>query len=490
MITLVSCFYPLQGNKSSKNYLELAEPLMNCSLPLIFFSDNHKVIEWVNKKRGTNPTFLHLVSMDDISFFDDKELLEDRMKEYTIFNRNLEKDTTPYILLQLAKMDFIQRALDINPFKSSFFFWIDFGIQHCTQATPEEWKEMEKDLELCCTNHPDKIHHLKICPVQKPKNETWKVFFQHIYHHVAGGLFGGSIDSLEFYTREFKKLWNEILEEGWFQLDEAIFTILTETFPEKFRFWYGDYDGIIRNIQVSRSSFPLIFKNIQYYLDSRNYNEADKLLSTIEPSNEIQTLKFLELLIQNDFYLKNGMFGETLSRYLCKSLLPISFLRRQLQNLMYYKKDPRFYEIMLAAFSRTSIEKWRVYKEKTPKLIYMNQSKEFPFLQLHHENIVASFRKQFLPSKNPVICDFYALLESPVLPLVFLWTHIPFEKDLIELCGYLERNYESLDFCFAYLVPDSKTERPDHPRLLYFSFPFLNSGDEAKIINAWMKILF
>ena len=39
----------------------------------------------------------------------------------------------------------------------------------------------------------------------------------------------------------------EILEDGWYQIDEAVMTIVQRENRDLFIFYYGDYEGIIAN---------------------------------------------------------------------------------------------------------------------------------------------------------------------------------------------------------------------------------------------------
>jgi Bacterial protein of unknown function (HtrL_YibB) len=44
--------------------------------------------------------------------------------------RNPAKDTEEYMVLQNAKIQFLKEAIDLNPFESTHFAWIDFNISH------------------------------------------------------------------------------------------------------------------------------------------------------------------------------------------------------------------------------------------------------------------------------------------------------------------------------------------------------------------------
>lgn len=45
-------------------------------------------------------------------------------------NRNEMKDTKNYMFLMLAKLEFLKKAIDINPYNSEYFAWFDFSLPY------------------------------------------------------------------------------------------------------------------------------------------------------------------------------------------------------------------------------------------------------------------------------------------------------------------------------------------------------------------------
>jgi len=54
-------------------------------------------------------------------------------------NRNKVKDTKKYMFLMLAKLEFLKKTIDVNPYKSNYFCWFDFSL-------PYIFKDMNKTL--------------------------------------------------------------------------------------------------------------------------------------------------------------------------------------------------------------------------------------------------------------------------------------------------------------------------------------------------------
>ena len=173
-----------------------------------------------------------------------------------------------YIILNNNKFDFMESAIELNPFKSSHFVWMDFGINH-----------VAKNMELIhewITKVPDKIKQLCINPYTE--NNSPKDHFQFIYHNMAGGLFSGSSEKLLKYCNLFKQKTEEIYNDNWYQIDEAVMTMVQRDNPELFDLFYGDYQGIISNYLSPIHDMELILKGSQKYIDNNKTKEAFTIL--------------------------------------------------------------------------------------------------------------------------------------------------------------------------------------------------------------------
>lgn len=291
-VTITTCLYDIRKKESNSlnsltSYLEYSKKMLSIRLPMVIYSDEEDIISHVYKTRLEygliEKTIIIRLPFEETFFYKDLDMLIQRMTEFYIVNRNHDKDTPLYVLLNNNKFDFLHRTMTLNPFQTEFFLWMDMGIQHCTNASWEEWEQIWKRWPLFLCQNEKKIHQLRIHTVQKPPDMSWKEYFHVIYHHVAGGVFGGHKDCLLEYIHLFQTQWHQILyEEEWYQLDEAIMTILAETYPEKFRFYYGDYDGILSNFIVSKKSFYLVLQTAQRFLESGQEDLFQTVMTQID----------------------------------------------------------------------------------------------------------------------------------------------------------------------------------------------------------------
>ena len=143
--TIVTMFFNIRPQetpsgmsyKPTDSYFELANAfILRLPYPLIIFMDasNEKIEEFVTNTRQTyglvNKTHIFKIALQDTYFYKDVERINSLMKSFVITNSNQDKDTALYIVLNNNKMDFMERAIASNPFQSSHFMWMDFGITY------------------------------------------------------------------------------------------------------------------------------------------------------------------------------------------------------------------------------------------------------------------------------------------------------------------------------------------------------------------------
>jgi len=285
MPTIVTMFYNIRekGTKNSnhniQDYFDLAKTfILQLPYPLIIFTNDDKCINLVVKERTGKKTYICKTLIENTYFYKDLDRLNELQNKFNILNKNPDKDTPIYIILNNNKFHFIETAIQLNPFKSSHFVWMDFGINHVALNTEQIHKWIYQV--------PDKIKQLCINPYTETTD--YKNMFQYIYHHTAGGLFSGSSENLMTYSRLFKKKTEQIYAEEWYQLDEAVMTIVQKENHELFDLFYGDYQGIVSNYLSPIHNIGLIINGVQKYIDANKARDA-----------------FNTLCYCNDYFLEN-----------------------------------------------------------------------------------------------------------------------------------------------------------------------------------------
>ena len=278
--TIVTMFYNIREkeanlsgsiyNHSVSRYFDFARKfLFQLPYPVIFFTDDNELIETIKQERNPSAkTHIYYKPFEETYYYKHLDKLSELQTKFHIVNGHLEHETPMYIILNNNKFDFMESAIQLNPFGSSHFMWMDFGINHVALNT-------ERIHEWFC-QIPDKVKQLCINPYIE--NTPDKQMFQCIYHHTAGGLFTGSADNLLKYAALFKQKTEQIYAEDWYQIDEAVMTMVQRENSDLFDLYYGDYNGIISNYKTPLHSVDIILRSVQKYIDANKTWKAFHIL--------------------------------------------------------------------------------------------------------------------------------------------------------------------------------------------------------------------
>ena len=112
------------------------------------------------------------------------------------------------------------------------------------------------------------------------------------------------------YSELFKNKTEEIYNDNWYQIDEAVMTMVQRDNPDLFDLYYGDYAGIISNYLSPIHNLDLIFRGSQKLLDYNKTKETYHLLQYCSkyfqdnPNSELVFYYIQQHLIV-DFYHNN-----------------------------------------------------------------------------------------------------------------------------------------------------------------------------------------
>lgn len=349
--TIVTAFYNIRAlengspkdNRQMEQYLQIAEQfMMTLPYPLIIFIDPEDTIlyEFITEKRQKylDKTFIYQERFSETYFYKDLDRIRELQQQYPIYNGDLKHETPLYVILNNNKFHFIERAIEFNPFQSSHFIWMDLGINHVARNTERihEW----------ILQVPDKIKQLCINPfVENVENRD---IFHNIYHHMAGGLFSGNAHYLKQYAEAFKDKTEQIYSEGWWQVDEAVMTMVQRENPELFDLFYGDYEGIVSNYLSPMHSIYLIFTGVSKCMQYNKTSFAQHILHYLKKyfeKEENQQGEFVNAYIRQNiianYYENNGLLKTDVLQIINKNLIKenqevIHIITENQYNLHFY----------------------------------------------------------------------------------------------------------------------------------------------------------
>jgi hypothetical protein len=347
--TIVTSIYNIRkteinetNTRNITKYLELANDfILSLPYPLIIFTDDNDIIDFLKEKRTNfkEITTINKIAIENTEYYQYFDKLKELHSDYIIYNLDKNKDTPLYITLTNNKFYFLETAVKTNPFQSSHFIWMDFGINHCARNCEKihEWI-----IEV-----PDKIKQLCINPFLEEVDD-YSIFFQYVYHHLASGVFSGSSENILKYCELFKEKTQQTYNEGWFQLEEAIMTIIHRENPELFELYYGDYNGIISNYLTPIDNIDLIIdhiipKTIVHQKQKMTYDILMYLLHYFKHNETSNYLyKYIEFHIIFDYYFTNKFLLHEVIYLINKKLLENDgtmkqVLQNNIENLNFYE---------------------------------------------------------------------------------------------------------------------------------------------------------
>jgi len=548
-ITIATCLYT-NSNLDNEDYIKLIQNVLKIRLPMVIYHDNNSMIEKIIKTREefglkdlTKTIFLPI---EETYFYTDINVLTECMDEFNVINTNRNLANPENVIYLNSKFDFMERTIFSNPFGSGFFLWISIHTEECVNflryedydpTTEEQWECIWKEWpDIICKDY-EHIHQLQIQNVEKPSSMPWKEYFQMIYNHVSVNLFGGHGSIVKEYIDLYKQQWKRMLyEERWWQFPEAIATIVAETYPEKIRFYYGYYDGIISNFVESKRCLKLLLRLIQRHFNKRRYEYSDKLIKTIDPTIDWTTdfvyykRRYLEFRVINDFYRLEGK----LSNYVIDLFLNDKFLQEiphdwiieNISNLKYFN-DPNVMSILTKwsfynHVNKDPLQQWKdfftgcngeswVAIGDTPLSSFALLQNNLAIYDISLKNnedqlpkhILKYFRLRFNGNMTDDIINLYKALETSGRPLIFFHTTATFlkedkhddndyDKSLADLCKYFVRNYPKLKFRIVSLYTNRKWSISTCAQILNFYIETPNQFNLSIYDNCichWLKQL-
>lgn len=369
--TIITMFYDIRKmdddqsdyHRKREQFYTLAKQfILTLNIPLFICvdPDNNELIELIKDTRCQNGldsiTYIHMERFEDTFFYRYMERIKDMQGKYHIHNGNPRHETPRYITLNNNKFHFMDRAIEINPFHSRKFIWLDMGINHVAQ----------KPLEILNWQYyiPDKIRQMCINPYLE--DTPPRDFFHNIFHHTAGGLISGSQEYLTIYIEHYKQKLEEILNADWYQIDEAIMTLVQRDRRDLFDFYYGDYEGIIANYKNPDLSMNLIMAGIEKTIQFGRWDETCKIMRYLEPYFQMEANQYSGHFYKFIHYYILAGYQETLSE-VQTPILPEIVIELVNKKLSDVNSSGRRYMISLLVMLKDHLEK------------YCNKDKIIPF---------------------------------------------------------------------------------------------------------------
>lgn len=179
MTTIVSGLISIKNtNRSIEKYIEFGKKLCQININKVIFIEEYIFNLYFKDELYPTTTF-YITNKENLYLYKYKDELINFNKLYT---DNPTKDTTEYMYIQCNKTEWIREAIEKNPYNSTQFIWIDFGIYH-----------MIKD---------DEVFSTSIIELKNKSYENIRIssgvynnpisIYTHVHWGFLGSIFGGN----------------------------------------------------------------------------------------------------------------------------------------------------------------------------------------------------------------------------------------------------------------------------------------------------------
>lgn len=305
-ITLVTGLWDLKRGELSGNwkrnfsdYLDRFKELLEVQYNLIIYiSKEHEDFVWQHRSRENTLVIIREKEWfrDDFPFYNKVQEIRTQ-KDWYLQVGWLENSTQAkmeyYNPMMFSKVFLVNDARILDPFESSYMFWIDAGI---TSTVHNGYfindKTIEKNLPLF-----DRLTYVRFPYDGKVEvhgfkyKELCEYADEEVNEVCRGGFWGGKKECIEELNYIYYHLLNETLDRGLMGTDESIFTIISYKHKDLVNTYKINSDGLL----------PTFFEGLK----SGEVLKNDKKLSTDKVGLYIITYNAPKQLLQLLFTLEN-----------------------------------------------------------------------------------------------------------------------------------------------------------------------------------------
>jgi len=208
MATIVTGFIDLNeydptkrpSTKSREFYQKNAERLLKLPHNKIVFLEQ-KSIDTYKQFVCSNTTIIPFEKEDLFFWKYREEILQCTLPAH----RQPDKDTHDYMMVQLQKTDWVKRAIELNPYGSSQFIWMDMGLF---------WVVKDESVFETAVRHAVSKVYNKVRIAGAWNLNFPVIIYDRVAWYFLGGIFGGSSQELLQFDESVKASVMKIMRQG------------------------------------------------------------------------------------------------------------------------------------------------------------------------------------------------------------------------------------------------------------------------------------
>jgi hypothetical protein len=205
MATIVTGYFELNKSKASpeKYKIWMQNMLMNNN-PMVIFCDD-KSYNTINELRNGNENNTRIIITKFEDFYSYR--YSKSFFQHTQLDHEINRGHNMFLYMVWSeKSNFLKRAIELNPFHSEYFLWVDIGCFRVPNTEYLNWPNPKRIEEI----PKDKILLLSVVPFTPQELYTFHLenlpSFQHI-NRIGAPIFGGGKEILlEWHKKYYSML--------------------------------------------------------------------------------------------------------------------------------------------------------------------------------------------------------------------------------------------------------------------------------------------
>jgi hypothetical protein len=310
--TLVTACFNLthiyEHSRKLEECIDSMKNLLECPCYLIIFTDKN-CYELIKNIRDSfnlqDITYYFLTDITQLEFYKFNKIIKRNRDIY--FPTRDQRTCSESHIICCSKFNFVLKAMDLNPFNTSRFGWIDsnLGTNNCKIA-----ENYTHNMLLKVLNHKSEKFHIQVMNVcdKKYKEKINKKEMYLQYRWVVCGCF--FMTGIQIGKQILNRLNENVIETtllGFGHGEEMFYLEILDEFYDDIERSYGDYGNILNNffgptININYINHLIAKNYVNYGYFKEGYECCYKLLREIESFNT-QVDYELYLSILYNFYI-------------------------------------------------------------------------------------------------------------------------------------------------------------------------------------------
>ena len=262
-LTLVTGFWPQKHElvRTADVYTKLFEELVvhvDNTLPIVCCPDPRieEGVRRIAEKHPESRIEIRPLPFEELHFAQGRERfagLEPATNSFSL------RDTIEYAIIVWSKAATVRTIAQENPFGSTHFAWIDYGIAHVAELLDVDWKQIEM-----FSTTTDKLRIAeRMATAPREIVDPW-YFYSTNSARVCGGLITGTAARFDELTALFDDEIKRMIPTGTYALEEQVLAAVTALKPDMVERWYTDYYGVLTNVAMLRRDVDTVIANLKH----------------------------------------------------------------------------------------------------------------------------------------------------------------------------------------------------------------------------------